>query len=78
MNARPPSRVLVTRAEPGASATGRRLAALGYASIVEPLFILEPINTDLPQFDVLAFTSANGARAFASLSAKSSSVPQSK
>ena len=68
MNARPPSRVLVTRAEPGASATGRRLAALGYLSIIEPLFTLEPIKADLPRFDVLAFTSANGVRAFARLS----------
>jgi uroporphyrinogen-III synthase len=61
-------RVLVTRAEPGASATARALAAKGYAPIVEPLFALAPIMADLPRFDALAFTSANGVRAFAKLS----------
>ncbi len=60
--------MLVTRAEPGASATGRRLAAMGYAPIIEPLFALETIKPDLPRFDALAFTSANGVRAFANLS----------
>jgi uroporphyrinogen-III synthase len=70
VNARSPLRVLVTRAEPGASATGRRLAALGYAPVIEPLFALETIEVDLPHFDALAFTSANGVRAFAQLSSR--------
>jgi uroporphyrinogen-III synthase len=63
-------RVLVTRAEPGASATARSLAVRGYRPIVEPLFALEPIAADLPRFDALAFTSANGVRAFARLSSR--------
>lgn len=61
-------RVLVTRSEPGASETADRLAAAGYTPIVEPVFAIEPIAADIPDFDSLAFTSANGARAFAKLS----------
>jgi uroporphyrinogen-III synthase len=60
-------RVLVTRSEPGASETGRRLADLCYAPIVEPVFAVEAISAELPPFDALAFTSANGVRAFARL-----------
>ena len=55
-------RVLVTRSEPGASETAERLAALGYTPIIEPVFAIEPIAAAIPDFDVLAFTSANGAR----------------
>lgn len=61
-------RVLVTRSEPGASETAERLTAAGYAPIVEPVFTIEPVAAQLPDFDSLAFTSANGARAFAKLS----------
>lgn len=61
-------RVLVTRSEPGASETADRLAAAGYTPIIEPVFAIEPIAADIPDFDSLAFTSANGARAFAKLS----------
>src|SRR5690242_5683689 len=61
-------RVLVTRAEPGASETGERLRALGYQPIVEPVFAVAPIPVALPAFDALAFTSANGVRVFAKLS----------
>lgn len=60
-------RVLITRSEPGASETAQRLAGLGYSPIVEPLFALEPVPASLPDFDALAFTSANGVRAFAKL-----------
>jgi uroporphyrinogen-III synthase len=70
VNAKPPFRILVTRAESGASATARSLAAKGYTPIVEPLFTLEPVRADLPAFDALAFTSANGVRAFARLSSR--------
>jgi uroporphyrinogen-III synthase len=63
-------RVLVTRSEPGASETGRRLADLGYTPIVEPLFAIEAIPAELPPFDALAFTSLNGVRAFARLDAR--------
>ena len=41
---------------------------MGYAPIVEPLFTLETLKPDLPPFDALAFTSANGVRAFGKLS----------
>jgi uroporphyrinogen-III synthase len=63
-------RVLVTRAEPGASETAARLLALDYDPVVEPVFTLRHIHPDLPPFDALAFTSANGVRAFAKLSAR--------
>ncbi len=58
-------RILVTRAEPGASETARRLRDLGFEPIVEPLFAVEPIPAAIPPFDALAFTSANGVREFA-------------
>lgn len=61
-------RVLVTRSEPGASETGDRLIAAGYLPIIEPVFVIEPIPVEVPFFDALAFTSANGARQFATLS----------
>jgi uroporphyrinogen-III synthase len=61
-------RVLVTRSEPGASETAQRLADLGYTPIVEPLFDIEMIPAVLPPHDALAFTSANGVRAFGRLS----------
>jgi uroporphyrinogen-III synthase len=61
-------RVWITRAEPGASATAERVAALGHTPLVAPLLRIEPIEA--PQIDLrgvaaLAFTSANGVRAFA-------------
>lgn len=63
-------RVLVTRSEPGASETAGRLEAKGFAAVVEPLFAIAPIAVTVPDFDALAFTSANGARRFATLSAR--------
>lgn len=62
------ARVLVTRSEPGASETAERLVAAGYAPILEPVFTIEAIPAEIPLFDALAFTSANGVRQFASLS----------
>ncbi|HEV7693581.1 MAG TPA: uroporphyrinogen-III synthase [Hyphomonadaceae bacterium] len=63
------TRVLVTRSEPGASETAQRLVGLGFEPIVEPVFEIEPIDgVALPAFGALAFTSANGVRAFARLS----------
>ena len=61
-------RILVTRSEPGASETAARLEAGGYEAVVEPLFAIVPIDAPLPDFDALAFTSANGVRRFAVLS----------
>jgi uroporphyrinogen-III synthase len=63
-------RVLITRSEPGASETARRLAALGYQPVIEPLFGIEPIPAALPAFDALAFTSANGVRVFAAMNTR--------
>jgi uroporphyrinogen-III synthase len=59
--------IWITRAEPGASATAARLTALGHEAIVEPLFELKSLDTPLHLEGVgaLAFTSANGVRAFA-------------
>jgi len=63
-------RVLITRSEPGASETAERLAAAGYTPIIEPVFTIEPVTAQIPDFDSLAFTSANGVRAFAKLSSR--------
>jgi uroporphyrinogen-III synthase len=63
-------RVLITRSEPGASETAERLAGLGYDPVIEPLFAIEPIEAALPDFDALAFTSANGVRAFVKLNSR--------
>jgi uroporphyrinogen-III synthase len=64
----PLPRILVTRSEPGASETAQRLRAAGFDVIVEPLFAIVPVDAAIPEFDALAFTSANGARQFARLS----------
>ena len=63
-------RVLVTRAEPGASETCQRLAALGHEPIAAPALRIEIVAGAIPLDGVqaLLFTSSNGARAFASLS----------
>lgn len=63
-----PPRVLVTRSEPGASETAQRLRQAGFAPVVESLFAIAPIDVTPPDFDALAFTSANGVRRFARLS----------
>lgn len=67
--------VWITRAEPGAARTAARVAALGLEPLVLPL--LETV--DLPEAagalggeGPLAFTSANGVRAFARLSPRRS------
>lgn len=63
-------RVLVTRSEPGASQTAERLIAAGYTPIIEPVFAIAPITVAIPDFDALAFTSANGVRELAKLSSR--------
>ncbi len=63
--------VWITRARPGAEATARRVEALGFAALVDPLLdirFLEP-EVDLDGIRALAFTSANGVEAFARLTA---------
>lgn len=63
------ARILVTRSEPGASETAERLRQRGHDPVVEPVFAVEAIAAELPPYDALAFTSANGARVFAPLAA---------
>ncbi len=62
--------VWITRARPGALATAERVAALGFAPIVDPLLTVETLDAeiDLSHVTALAFTSANGVEAFARLS----------
>lgn len=59
-------RVLVTRPEPGASRTARRLEALGYEPIVLPLSETRPVAVDLAMLPespaAVALTSANAVR----------------
>jgi uroporphyrinogen-III synthase len=61
-------KVWITRAEPGASATAARIASLGFEPLVAPVLTIRALDTpiDLTDADTLAFTSANGVRAFAS------------
>lgn len=60
----------MTRAQPGADATAERLRERGLVALVEPLFALVSLPATPPEdFAALAFTSANGVRAFAALSA---------
>lgn len=57
--------MLVLRPEPGATATARRIAAMGGRAIVAPLFAIEPIAWTPPppeRFDALMLTSANAVR----------------
>jgi uroporphyrinogen-III synthase len=64
-------KVWVTRAEPGASETGQRLMALGHEPLVAPLLVVRRLidaSPDLTDIGALAFTSANGLRAFADVS----------
>lgn len=62
--------VWITRAEPGASATAKRVEALGYRPLVSPLLTIEPLPSlvELSGVSALAFSSANGVRAFAAAS----------
>lgn len=71
----PDRTVWITRAEPGASRTAARVADLGLAPLVLPL--LETVDLPVPAAALggegpLAFTSANGVRAFARLSPRRS------
>jgi len=63
-----PLNVWITRAEPGASATAERVAAQGFKPRVAPLLRVQPLEAaeiDIRGVAALAFTSANGVRAFA-------------
>jgi uroporphyrinogen-III synthase len=65
-----PLNVWITRAEPGAAATALRVAAQGFTPHVAPLLRVQPLEDvaiDLGGVAALAFTSANGVRAFADI-----------
>lgn len=59
--------VLVTRPQPAADQTAKRLQALGHSVTVDPMLRIAPTTTPLPAgpFDAVAFTSINGVKAFA-------------
>ena len=69
--ARRRQKIWITRAQPAAEATAERVRALGHEALVAPLLAvraLEDAQIDLGGVAALAFTSANGVRAFADLS----------
>ncbi len=64
-------KVWITRAEPGAGETAKRLIELGHEPLVAPLLVVRRLTDaapDLTDIGALAFTSANGVRAFADVS----------
>ena len=62
-------KIWITRAQPGADETAGRVRALGHEAVVLPLLTVEtlPAELDLTGVGALAFTSANGVRAFGAL-----------
>lgn len=61
-------KIWITRAQPAADATAERVRAMGHEAVVAPLLTvrdLEAVDIDLTGAAALAFTSANGVRAFA-------------
>jgi uroporphyrinogen-III synthase len=61
-------KVWITRAQPGADVTAERVRALGHDAVVAPLLavrVVPDVAVDLSGVAALAFTSANGVRAFA-------------
>jgi len=61
-------KIWITRAQPGADATAERVRAMGHEALVAPLLAVKTIDDvqiDLSGVAALAFTSANGVRAFA-------------
>jgi len=68
-------RIWITRAQPGADVTAERVRALGHEAIVAPLLavrVMTDVEVDLRGVAALAFTSANGVRAFADASGERS------
>lgn len=64
-------RIWITRAQPGAEDTAERVRALGHEAVVAPLLavrVLDDVEISLVGVAALAFTSANGVRAFAARS----------
>ncbi|HEY9235827.1 MAG TPA: uroporphyrinogen-III synthase [Phenylobacterium sp.] len=67
-----PQKIWITRAQPGADATAARVRERGHEPFVAPLLEVRSLadaEVDLAGVKALAFTSANGVRAFAGLSA---------
>jgi uroporphyrinogen-III synthase len=61
-------KIWITRAQPGADVTAERVRAMGHDALVAPLLevrLLPEATVDLRGVVALAFTSANGVRAFA-------------
>lgn len=68
-----PPRLWVTRAQPQAEATARRLRALGIEAVIQPVLQVVPIADavlDLSGADALAFTSQAAVTAFAARSSE--------
>ena len=66
-------KIWITRAQPGADATADRVRALGHEALIAPLLAVhavEDVQVDLAGVAALAFTSANGVRAFADICAE--------
>lgn len=64
-------KIWITRAQPGADVTADRVRALGHDAVIAPLLairVLSDVEIDLRGVAALAFTSANGVRAFADAS----------
>lgn len=64
-------KIWITRAQPAAEATAERVRGLGHEALVAPLLAvrnLDDVEIDLGGAAALAFTSANGVRAFAARS----------
>lgn len=65
-------RILITRPRPDAEALAETLAAMGHDALIEPMLEYRPVDSaaiDLAGVQALLFTSANGVRAFAGISA---------
>ena len=71
-------RILITRPEPDAAALEAALATTGIDSLIEPMLSIRPVagaTIDLTDIQGLLFTSANGIRAFRSLTPAQSPTP---
>ena len=71
--ARRRQKIWITRAQPGADVTAERVRALGHDALIAPLLAvraLEGVEVDLSGVAALAFTSANGVRAFSDICAE--------
>jgi uroporphyrinogen-III synthase len=58
-----PAGILVTRPEPGATETARRVAALGWVPVVAPALVLAPRSFVMPRVQAVLLTSRAAARA---------------